>query len=97
MIGARLKAFSTANQPQREEMDFLFAAPVLERCSDATNVRNASTGGDISPSRHTSGVLISASALGNGCRATCACGMVSSTDSGTSATPAPAATQATIA
>jgi hypothetical protein len=64
---------------------------------EATSVRSASTEADISPRRHTSGVVIFACAFGIACRRTFTCGMASSTASGTSAIPAPAVTQATIA
>ena len=65
--------------------------------SDAISVRSASTGGEISPCRHTSGVVILACAFGIACRSTCVPGIVSSTDSGTSAMPVPEATHATMA
>src|ERR1035438_8959876 len=65
--------------------------------SDATRVRSASTDDEISPRRQTSGVVIWACAFGIGCRRTFACGMVSSTDSGIKAMPAPAVTQAMMA
>src|SRR5260370_29483250 len=65
--------------------------------NDATRVRSASTGDEISPSHQTRGVLISASVFGSGCLRTGVCGIVSSTDSGTRAIPAPEATHAMMA
>ena len=64
---------------------------------DAISVRIASTGGEISPCRQTSGVVMLASAFGIACRSTCVSGIASSTDSGTSAMPVPEATHATMA
>ena len=64
---------------------------------DAMRARSASTDGNTSPCRHTRGVVIFACDFGIACRSTCASGIVSSTDSGTSAMPVPEETHATMA
>src|SRR5262249_43021291 len=76
---------------------FAFQAACLCLGSEASRLRSASTDSEISPRRQISGVVIWPCALGIGCWRTFACGIDSSTDSGISAIPAPAVTQATMA